>query len=214
MIKNKTFKIVLGFVSIYAIIVIINAFLTGFYGMPYFEWELIFLFLIIPLCFIALVVFASMWEQWKWKGFLPLLLLFISFFASLFASNLGRSLTSRPNNPKIFFTEQTRNDLTITAEKLLGTKYQYIRISPEKLLETREINGNSTPNILTVSNDILIPLKKYDIHTANVNHELGIVTFGYYSPRKWFEYIYCRDKLKIPASIDKKLTDHWYYNVR
>lgn len=150
-----------------------------------------------------------MWKKWHWKGIIPLGLLIIFILGEFILVALGRSITTQPQNPQNFFTEKTKNELTLTAEKLLESKNQYIiKLFPYEPIEKLDINGN---RISDVPNDIVLISKKYRLQRVEVNPNSGMVKFGYYYVKNWHEYIYYKDIKKIPPSFDKKLADHWYY---
>src|SRR4030042_1224821 len=71
--------------------------------------------------------------------------------------------------------------------KLLGTKYIRIQIMTDKSIKAMEMNGNNLSEISVVPDDVLAPLKKHSLERVDINHELGMVTFGYSFGRKWYE---------------------------
>lgn len=208
---NKSFIIILCFVIVFGVIEIVNGFLTGLYGMPYLNWELLLLFFNVLLFFVILITSLIMWHELKRKGYILLSILIISFLASVSSIVIGIKFTNKPNNSKNFFTEQTRKELTFYAEKLLETKYAYIHMYPKESLKAMIIDGDSYSEVSVVPDEYLVPIKKYYLIQVHVDHKQGMVTFNYYFNHTMYDYIYCKDSLKEPDRFRKKLADHWYY---
>lgn len=126
-----------------------------------------------------------LWKKYRARAFIPLgsysiaatLFVFGTFFGTKFI------LRGTPCEPESFFNEQTRLELTQASQHLLAEHQR----------------DNFSPEMVAIA-------QKHSLKPTFVDDCQGIVVFGYYHNRHWFEYIWATNGLTEPYSMPSTIT--------
>jgi hypothetical protein len=125
------------------------------------------------------------WKKYRLRVVIPLLIFMVAGMASFFALDYATDLILRgtPCRPESFFNEQTRLELTQASQQLL----------------TRHQRRNFSPEIIAVA-------QRHNLKPLFVDDQQGIIVFGYYHNRHWFEYIWSKNGLTGPYAMPSTIT--------
>ena len=155
------------------------------------KWELMVLpggaLILLLLALVPINIGFILWrcKKYQLRVMIPLLTFIIAAVVSFFVLDYATDLILRgtPCRPESFFNEQTRLELTQASQQLL----------------TQHQRGNFPPEIITVA-------QRHNLKPIFVDDHQGIVVFGYYHGRHWFEYIWVTNGLTEPYSMPATIT--------
>jgi hypothetical protein len=124
-------------------------------------------------------------KKYRLRVMIPLLTFAIAAVVSFSVLDYATDLMLRgtPCRPESFFNEQTRLELTQASQQLL----------------TQHERRNFSPEIIAVA-------QRHNLKPIFVDDYQGIVVFGYYHNRHWFEYIWATNGLTEPYSMPTTIT--------
>jgi hypothetical protein len=140
-------------------------------------------FLVLALVNVGAIFF--LWRKKHLRAFVPIWTYVIAAALFLLGTNLGTKLilNGTPCDPKSFFNDQTRLELTQAAQQLVAE-------------HQRE---DFSPGILAIA-------QKHSLKPTFVDDSQQIVVFGYYHLRHWFEYVWAKNGLTEPYSMPAAIT--------
>jgi hypothetical protein len=176
------------------------------------KWESLFLLGIFPflgfgvLALFNIVSIFVLWKRHHLRAFVPLTTLAISIVASFLVGGFGTDflLRNTPSRPDSFFNNQTKAELTDTAEHLVGNGFKEIILQPDKPI-VHMIAGRQEKE---VDPKILAVMNKYGFVRADIDDSQKIVMFGYSHLRTSFDYIWAKNGLSEPDLMPSTITDN------
>src|ERR1017187_1840178 len=137
------------------------------------------------LAIVNIVAIFPLRKTVRLRAFVPIGTYIIAAALCLYGTNLGMKLVMKgtPCDPKSFFNDQTRLELTQAAQRLVAD-HQRKDFSPE----------------------IVAITQKHSLKPIFVDDRQEIVVFGYYHLRHWFEYVWATNGLTEPYSMPATIT--------